>query len=307
MRYGAPRMGRPRRHKTFVKSRAVESKPGVVGRLENSLSIASGAGEKSRVPSQKLPPTAIYCHFGAANRDARYSRLIRSLPLEGMPARLSLVIDSRSLFFTEARVAREREGSETFQKPAICCHLLPFVAAKPLRPFQPFHFLFAVHGHAGQLGPRTRTARGAKRSLGGMLPSDAVCHMTRESTSTDECIRDSGRGRHLINPGQNSERAERTQIPSANPPSTECGCATDSGDQGRCSWPLRGRRFLKGRGHRPPAAVFASECQHPLAHPRMPGRSQTADATAMCDRPAVCLRDRIQEVGSTQDAIGSRQ
>jgi hypothetical protein len=66
VRYGAPRMGRPRRHKTVVKSQVVENKPGVVSRFENSLSIASGAGEKSWGPSQNLPSTAIYCHFGAA-------------------------------------------------------------------------------------------------------------------------------------------------------------------------------------------------------------------------------------------------
>jgi hypothetical protein len=66
VRYGAPRMGRPQRHKTVVNSHALESKLGVVSRLENSLSIASGAGEKSRRPSQNLPSTAIYCHFGAA-------------------------------------------------------------------------------------------------------------------------------------------------------------------------------------------------------------------------------------------------
>jgi hypothetical protein len=33
-----------------------------------------------------------------------------------------------------------RAGSETFPKTATYCHLLPFGAAKPLRPFQPVHF-----------------------------------------------------------------------------------------------------------------------------------------------------------------------
>ncbi len=37
--------------------------------------------------------------------------------------------------FVLDRIAR-RESSETSPKPAIYCHLLPFVAAKPLRPLQ---------------------------------------------------------------------------------------------------------------------------------------------------------------------------
>jgi hypothetical protein len=63
VRYAAPRMGRPRRHKTVVNSQAVESKPGVVSRLENSMSIASGAaGSLGDLPKNchLLPSTAFW-------------------------------------------------------------------------------------------------------------------------------------------------------------------------------------------------------------------------------------------------------
>jgi hypothetical protein len=39
-----------------------------------------------------------------------------------------------------------------------------------------------------QLGPGLRMASWAKRNLGGMLPSSAVCYTNGESTSTDDCF-----------------------------------------------------------------------------------------------------------------------
>ena len=64
MRDGAPRIVRARRHNTMVGQSAAESELGFVGHRKDSLSIASRR-ETAASPSQKLPSTAIYCHFGA--------------------------------------------------------------------------------------------------------------------------------------------------------------------------------------------------------------------------------------------------
>jgi hypothetical protein len=84
------------------------------------------------------------------------------------------------------------------------CH---FLVAEPLRPFQPLYSM-PLEGLPASLGPSLRTASGAKRSLGGMLPSSAVCAMTGESAAKDDCIRECTQGRQLINLGRNSERDE---------------------------------------------------------------------------------------------------
>ena len=92
MRYGAPRIGRLRRHNTMVDQQAVESEPGFVSRLKNSLSIASrGARRLGALPENchLLPSAAI---LEPQNRYARFNRCIRSLPFEGMPASLSSVL-----------------------------------------------------------------------------------------------------------------------------------------------------------------------------------------------------------------------
>ena len=65
MRNGAPRIGRPRRDSSMVEYLVVESESGIVSHQKNALSRAA-PGATSRSPSQNLPPTAIYCHFGAA-------------------------------------------------------------------------------------------------------------------------------------------------------------------------------------------------------------------------------------------------
>jgi hypothetical protein len=83
VRYAAARMGRPRRRKTVVNSQAVEKKPGVVSRLENSLPIASGGREVLGT----FPKTAIYCHllpFWSGKIATSVSIVsFPSLPLEG--------------------------------------------------------------------------------------------------------------------------------------------------------------------------------------------------------------------------------
>ena len=50
-------------------------------------------GETARSPSQKLPSTAIYCHFGAA-KPLRPFQPFYWLPIEGMTASLTVVIFS---------------------------------------------------------------------------------------------------------------------------------------------------------------------------------------------------------------------
>jgi hypothetical protein len=51
MRYGAPRIGRPRRHNTMIDQQAVESELGSVSHRKNSLSIASrGARRLGTLP-----------------------------------------------------------------------------------------------------------------------------------------------------------------------------------------------------------------------------------------------------------------
>jgi hypothetical protein len=54
-----------------------------------------------------------------------------------------------------------------------------------------------------------------------MLPSRAVCAMTRESTATDDCIGEGEKSRQLINLTRNSERAEGTQLLTGTPHSCE--------------------------------------------------------------------------------------
>jgi hypothetical protein len=83
-----------------------------------------------------------------------------------------------------------------------------FVVAEPLRPFQPFHSL-PLEGVPASLGPGLRTASGANRSLGGLLPSSAICATTGESTAKDDCVRECKQGRQLIKLSRNSERDER--------------------------------------------------------------------------------------------------
>ena len=62
MRYGAPRIGRQRRHNTMVDQQALESELGSVSHRKNSLSIASrGASRLGALPKSchLLPSTAI--------------------------------------------------------------------------------------------------------------------------------------------------------------------------------------------------------------------------------------------------------
>jgi hypothetical protein len=62
MRDGAPRIGRPRRDNTMVDQGVVESEPGFVSQLKNSLSIAlRGARGIGDLPKNchLLPSTAI--------------------------------------------------------------------------------------------------------------------------------------------------------------------------------------------------------------------------------------------------------
>jgi hypothetical protein len=62
MRYGAPRIGRPRRHDTMVDHQVVESEIGIVSHLKSSLSTASrGARLLGALPKNchLLPSTAI--------------------------------------------------------------------------------------------------------------------------------------------------------------------------------------------------------------------------------------------------------
>jgi hypothetical protein len=62
MRYGAPRIVRPRRPNTMVNQQALESELGCVSHRKNSLSIASrGARRQGVLPKNchLLPSTAI--------------------------------------------------------------------------------------------------------------------------------------------------------------------------------------------------------------------------------------------------------
>jgi hypothetical protein len=62
MRYGAPRIGRPRRHNTMIDRQSLESELGAVSHRKNSLSIASrGARRLGALPKncRLLPSTVI--------------------------------------------------------------------------------------------------------------------------------------------------------------------------------------------------------------------------------------------------------
>ncbi len=66
MRMGTPRIGQPRRHNTTVDHKAVEVRTWV-GRPSREFIVDRVAqGKSAGSPSQKLPSTAIYCHFAAA-------------------------------------------------------------------------------------------------------------------------------------------------------------------------------------------------------------------------------------------------
>ena len=87
-----------------------------------------------------------------------------------------------------------RDGCEPFPKTAIYCHLLPFWSRKTATPVRTvsswFWFWFSVLGSWSLvLGRRSsvfipRHASEAKMSLGGKLPSSAVCPMAGESTNS---------------------------------------------------------------------------------------------------------------------------
>ena len=62
---------------------------GQVSHPKEFVADRAARGERDWSPSQKLPSTAI---LERQNRYARFNRLIRPLPFEGMPASLSLVI-----------------------------------------------------------------------------------------------------------------------------------------------------------------------------------------------------------------------
>jgi hypothetical protein len=82
MRYDAPRIAGPRGHTTMVDHYAVESKPGFVSRLKNSLSITSrGARRIGDLPKNchLLPSTAI---SEPQNPYAPYNRSIHSSGVE---------------------------------------------------------------------------------------------------------------------------------------------------------------------------------------------------------------------------------
>jgi hypothetical protein len=102
-----------------------------------------------------------------------------------------------------------RRPSQKLPSTAICWHS---VAAKTLRSLQPFHSSLPLEGVPASMGPGLKTVRGAKRGLGGMLQSSAVCAVTGKSTANDECIWECEKGRKLINVARNSERAERTPV-----------------------------------------------------------------------------------------------
>ena len=81
MRYGAPRIGRPRRHLTMVDHHAVESKLDYVNYPKEFVVARVSAGRDGRRPSQKLPSTAIYCHLVAA-KPRHPLQTFYSFPLE---------------------------------------------------------------------------------------------------------------------------------------------------------------------------------------------------------------------------------
>ena len=66
MRYCAPRIGRPRRHNTMVDQQTVGSELGQASHPKEFVVDGNARGETAGSPSQKLPSTAIYCHFVAA-------------------------------------------------------------------------------------------------------------------------------------------------------------------------------------------------------------------------------------------------
>jgi hypothetical protein len=66
MRYGAPRIVRPRRHNTMVDDRTEESELGQIIRPEELVIDRVTRGNTAGSPAQKLPRTAIYGHFEAA-------------------------------------------------------------------------------------------------------------------------------------------------------------------------------------------------------------------------------------------------
>jgi hypothetical protein len=71
MRYGAPRIVRPRRHNTMVDDRTVESELGQIIRPEELVIDRVTRGNTAGSPAQKLPRTAI---LKPQNRYYRFNR-----------------------------------------------------------------------------------------------------------------------------------------------------------------------------------------------------------------------------------------
>ena len=83
--------------------------------------------------------------------------------------------------FVVDRIARgksDRRPSQNLPPTAIYCH---FVAAKPIRPFQPLHSFVAPRGRVGQPGPRAENRERAVTSLNFKPSSRADLSITEES------------------------------------------------------------------------------------------------------------------------------
>ena len=220
------RFMRARRAANRPDHQAVGSELGLDGRLKNSLSIPS----RGRDGPETFPKTATYCHLLPfwTRKTATPVATVSFVPWPSkarQPASHWLWdIGPRSSFLMEAGGGWGRRPNGDAPRSEDSAPGARGMSPARARPPSCRNFLdlFAHSSSRASHGAGLRTANGAKRSRGGMLPSSAVCHMTRESTSTDDCIRDCEQGRYLTNPRRNSQRAERPQIPSANPPSTKC-------------------------------------------------------------------------------------
>jgi restriction endonuclease Mrr len=108
-------------------------------------------------------------HVAAAISKARTNRDLARLPRR---IRQCVSYLKNSLSIT----SRGARWPETFPKTAICCHLLPFVAAKPLRPFQPLNSIRrrAIDEAIGRMAKRAKWAVDGIVELGETAASEAV-------------------------------------------------------------------------------------------------------------------------------------
>ena len=159
-------------------------------------------GETDRRPSQKLPPTAIYCHFGAAKplRPLQPFRSFIALREQCRPASHWLwIIGSRSSFFTEAGGGWGRRPKGDAPRSEASAPGARWLS--PARPQPRSHrhtsWICSPAQARRQPGPGLRTACGAKRSLGGICHR-AGCRTRRPGRDGSETLPKTATYCHLL-------------------------------------------------------------------------------------------------------------